>query len=77
MITLCPPRVIRAPNGGFRVYRAFVQDGRWDTLRYGVPPGVAMCRGCGCTNTWGCLPACHWVGREGRICSRCVARIER
>lgn len=102
MITIAPPRIIRADNGGFRVYRSYVEQGdgsqelgvggrsarplspnpqpptpRFRTLRYGVPPGVAMCRRCGCTTRWGCLPVCSWADRSGRVCTRCVERMAR
>jgi hypothetical protein len=70
-------RIIRSDNGGFRVYRPYVRDGRLGTLHYGVPPGLAMCRGCGCTNLWGCNPVCAWADRSGTVCTRCVERLVR
>jgi len=74
---IAPPRVIRSDNGGFRVYRAYVEDGAWQTLRYSVPPGLAMCRGCGCTTRWGCAPPCAWADPSGTICTRCAERMAR
>ena len=76
-ITIPRSTIIRARGGGFRVYRPYVQHGRWGVLRYGVPFGRAMCRGCDCTTEWGCLPPCSWADARGILCSRCAERIVR
>ena len=32
--------------------------------------GIRVCRGCGCTDEWGCDEGCAWV--EANLCSSCA-----
>jgi hypothetical protein len=70
-VTIPRSTIVRLSGGGFRVYRPYVEAGRFGTLAYTVPRGFSMCRSCGCTREWGCRPVCHWADRRGRLCSRC------
>jgi hypothetical protein len=39
-----------------------------------VAEGSPRCRGCGCTDRYGCAPRCWWV--EPDLCSRCARRAQ-
>jgi hypothetical protein len=52
---------------GLTIDRAGIKSGRPDLRKL----GVRMCRGCGCTDDYGCPDLCCWV--ELDLCSACGA----
>lgn len=70
-----PRHLIRAGAGRIRVLRLVV-DGRqaWP-LRYEAERGPGVCRGCGCTDRFGCIGHCAWVNEERTLCSSCYEKL--
>lgn len=66
--------LIRADGGRIRVLRLFAGRKAY-ALRYEVHPDEDMCRVCGCTTIFGCIPQCSWVNATHTLCSRCLERM--
>lgn len=75
-MTEFPHQLIRAGRGRLRVLRVARSCGRCYPLRYTVTIGArGVCRGCGCTDRWGCATGCAWANSAHTICTRCLERM--